>query len=385
MAIGEIVAVGLVLKALSSSSGPPAKPDDAPPRDKSAGPGGGGGGSVDPGAVIGSGVALGAAILGKLFGGGVATAGGIGGAAAGGATTTGGAAGAKGGAVVGVGVGVSAAAVAAVVIVVVWVVLVVLTIFQLFEAASRRTYAAGLGKSGIRALTAQRLRAKETEFARKMVSGLGGIATPHTAADPITGISGLSLEQMRAVGTAARFLAVEQMRGLTSSVQSHFQTDFGHSAAQVAANGDAMELGDFDALVAEHYQSGPLILAGEAGTWGEAQALVPAETAAKARFGGRLWAVSYVWDALKGGSQWGLGYTATDEANAAAANPPGENTIAYLNRTFGLGQEQKANVLFDNEARMAWLPNHSFLNNPTGAAMLFPYETKPFVVRGTGA
>jgi len=341
---------------------------------------------VDTGAIGGvvvSGIGAAAAIFSTVVGGGTAVVGGSAAAAGGGAAAT-----TKTAVTTAaVGASISGAAVAAVAIVVVWVVLVVAAGFQLIDAASRRAWRAGLGAAGLRELTAATIRKSEHAFALKLVNALGGVCqlteAPLTQVVPrymmISSVSGLTQEQMIAVGTVARFMAIEQVRALTDSVRGFFAREFGATLAQVAANGDAMEAGDFDQLVADYYQGLPLLAAGEPTAWVTAAALVPPLVAAQARFGGRMAAITYVNAQLAGGSLYPSGVSATDQATAAAANPPGDNTVAYTNRVFGLGQEQKASVLFDNDARLAWLPKYSYYT-----LAFFPYESKPFVGLGTG-
>lgn len=380
----ELIVLGLVLLALRANAASKGA-TTTPPKAGTAAPAGGGG--VDVKGLVTSGIGAGVAIAGAL-GGGTAATGTIGGAgaAAGGKTAA---------TAAGVGGGVSAGAVAAVVIVVAWVVLVTTAIFLGFDAASRRAWRRGLGASGLWAVTRGGIKKSENEFAKAMIQKLGGTTTSKlvpavkSATGPneivpaymvIDTVLGLSVEQLDAIAIAARFLAVAQARGRNDAVRAFFTRDFNDTPERVAENGDAMEASTFEELVAVYYQE-PFLNVPGAPTWVQAQPLIPARIHAVARFGGQMLGIQYAIEQLRGGTLFPAGYTQDDVLAAAAAVPAGHIGVAYHNRVFDLGHEQRACVLFDNAAQLAWLPNYSNGSD----VKLFPYETRDFIGPGVGA
>lgn len=385
---GEIL-LGLGLLALSKK-GPEVASDK--PRDKSVDAGG-----VDVGGLVGVGTGIASTAVGLLGGGGAAggtvvttTAG----------TTAAGTSGAKGIAAL-TGNALVAATMVAVVILVVWVALLMGIAVSMISAAGARALRAQLGAAGMRLSLRGRIRHRETELAKEMIQKLGGTFV----AEPVDGIEyGAGMHYYRiqpysawvpapydlgtlvAIDSLARYLAVEQIRALNRSVLTYFQRDYGWTEAQISSSGDAITEADFDSMVANIYAQEIHGVSGtnlEGQTWSAVNSQVNSKpelvkVAAQARFSGQESARVYVhWAQTQLGFHFSKGITQADVAAAAAANPPGNNQVAYINRVFGLGQEQKAAILYDDAAELAWLPLHSGVNQ--GGLKLFPYSTKPYI------
>lgn len=296
----------------------------------------------------------------------------------------------------------------AIVIVVVWLVAMTAITVGMTDAATRRAIRAAGGWRKVRQ-TYEALIAKQTEKnAMELIAAMGGVfqirfndgmqfglgpGFGYSEIVPGTVSLGSRVTEhgqeywpagtFAAIGNAARFLAVEQVRALNDTVLNYFTRECGFTEAQVESNGDALRRQFFDGMVNDWFASNPVWANqflgnpdGSPSTWLQVSAQFAKPEMQRivgvAHFAGKQSGIAYVAGALAMLFFQSPGQQPIDESTAAACNPPTSVDLAWRNRVYGLNHEIQAGVFYDNEAKLAWMPTYS----PPGVPHMYPYDTK---------
>lgn len=194
-----------------------------------------------------------------------------------------------------------------------------------------------------------------------------------------------------AICTVSRYMAVEQVRAINETVLSYMTKEGGFTEAQVEGNGDALQPGRFEAMVADLYSNNTVLFGqfvgnpdGSPQLWSDVHNALQGSASAKlrvgiARFGGKIAGIAYVDYALAMTVFQSPGPQPIDSGAAAICKPVTSDWLAWFNRVYSLGETIQAGVFYDDEAQLAWMPK---LSQP-GQPKMYPYSTKGFLVDWT--